>query len=492
MKHINCCILIIDFGSQYTQLLLRRIRELGVYSKLCDWRINKSQLCKLNPSGIIFSGGPYSVVKKTAPQIPDFIFELGIPILGICYGMQILASQLRGAVQSTNMIGEYGFAQIQVISQNVLIHGIYDHIDTGGKFILDVWMSHGDVVMTVPIGFSVIGITQNNQIAIMAHEINKWYGVQFHPEVTHTKKGTDILRRFVVDICGCMFSWTPKSIVRNIIKNIKETVGSDKVVLAFSGGIDSFVTAILLQRSINDQCVCIFVNNGLLCFDEISRIEEFCKKYGNLNVFYISAEKRFLSALVGIQDPEEKRKIIGKVFIEVFKEQMHNFPCIKWLAQGTIYSDIIESGTVYFNLLNKIKSHHNVGGFPNTINIQLLEPIKYLFKDEVRDIGLNLGLPYDIVYRHPFPGPGMAIRIIGEVKQEYCDILRKADRIFFEELCSENLYNKISQAFVVFLPICSVGIQGDHRVYKRVVALRAIETIDFMTARCTKICHNNY
>lgn len=487
MEHIKYCILVIDFGSQYTQLLLRRIRELGVYSELYDWKIDKSKVCQLNPNGIILSGGPYSVTKKCAPSPPDFIFKLGIPVLGICYGMQIMTTQLQGVVQNINMSGEYGFEQIKILSQNILVRGIYDHIDKDNKCVLDVWMSHGDMVINIPEGFSVIGITKNNHVAIIAHERNRLYGVQFHPEVTHTKKGKDILARFVIDICGCVALWKPVNIIKNIITSIRDTVKSEKVILAFSGGVDSFVTALLLKHAVDDQLVCIFVNNGLLCCDEIERMMQFHKEYSDLNIMCISEEKRFLHALVGIKDPEEKRKAIGKMFIKVFEDYIRNFSNIKWLAQGTIYSDIIESGTMRFNLLNKIKSHHNVGGLPDLMNIKLLEPIKNLFKDEVRNIGLNLGLPYDIVYRYPFPGPGIAIRILGEVKLEYCNILRQADRIFLEELRHEDLYSTINQAFAIFLPIYSVGIQGDNRVYKRVIALRAIETVDFMTARWARL-----
>lgn len=481
------CILVIDFGSQYTRLLLRRIRELGVYSKLSNWNISESQLYQFDPSGIILSGGPYSVNTEHAPCVPEFIFRLGIPVLGICYGMQVMTTQLHGFVESTNTQREYGFSTVQILSKNNLINGIYDRVNNDGRFILDVWMSHGDRITTVPKGFTIIGMTNNNQIAIMSNESNRLYGIQFHPEVTHTKKGKNILERFVMKICGCSALWKPDNIIKNIITNIQKKVKNDKVVLAFSGGIDSFVTAILLQYAISNQFICVFIDNGLLCFNEKKYINEFCKKYCNLKVIFVSEEKLFLKALIGVYDPEEKRKIIGKMFIKAFENQINSLSDVKWLAQGTIYSDVIESGTFLFSVSNKIKSHHNVGGLPKTMRVQLLEPLKNLFKDEVRSIGLNLGLPYNMVYRHPFPGPGIAIRILGEVKSEYCDILRRVDRIFFEELCNEDLYRKLSQAFSVFLPIQSVGIQGDLRVYKWVVALRAIETVDFMTARWAKL-----
>lgn len=481
-------ILIIDFGSQYTQLLLRRIRELGVYSELFPWNISISKIYKFNPNGIIISGGPYSVVEKHAPNISERIFKLGIPVLGICYGMQVMAMQLGGCVQCKIKKREFGNTQITVLSKNLLTNNLYDHVDLSGNLVLDVWMSHDDVVTIVPKGFSIIGVNENYQVAVMANEKCRLYGVQFHPEVTHTKKGKDILERFVMDICLCQSSWNAEDVINDIVMNIRSLIGNDRVALAFSGGIDSLVTALLLQRAIGNQCTCIFIDNGFLQHYLYNQFSNFFSKYCNLNIICISEEQKFFHALVGIVDPEEKRKIIGEIFSEVLEKQISILKNIKWLAQGTIYSDVIESGVSSISYdKNIIKSHHNVGGFPGIINIKLLEPIKYLFKDEVRNIALNLGLPHDIVYRYPFPGPGLAIRILGEVKREYCVILRKADFIFYEELKKENLYNNVSQAFAIFLPIYSVGIQGDRRIYTWVIALRAVETVDFMTARWVRL-----
>lgn len=483
-------ILVIDFGSQYTQLLLRKIRELGVYSELFTWNIDISQIHKFNPNGIILAGGPHSVTERHAPNLLTCIFQLGIPILGICYGMQIMAIQLGGHVRSEIIQREFGGAQITILSKSELIDNIYDRIDINGNMILDVWMSHGDVVTTVPPNFVIVGVTENCQVAMMANEQNNLYGVQFHPEVTHTKKGKDILKRFILDICSCQSCWNSVNITNNIIVNIRSIVGNDRVALAFSGGTDSLVTALLLQRAIGNKCICIFIDNGLLQHYACNQFHDFYSKYCNLNILYVAEEERFFNALVGIVDPEEKRKIIGKIFVEIFEEQITDLEDIKWLAQGTIYSDIIESGFSCVSHKNIIKSHHNVGGFSKIVNVNLLEPIKYLFKDEVRNIALTLGLPMDIVYRYPFPGPGLAIRILGEVKKEYCTILRKADVILYEELKKEHLYSNISQAFSIFLPIYSVGIQGDCRVYKKVIALRAVETVDFMTARWARLSYD--
>lgn len=480
-------ILVIDFGSQYTQLLLRRIRELGVYSELYNWNINECDLFALKPNGIILSGGPNSVTGNEILSIPKCIFQLGIPILGICYGMQIMAALLGGVVKNFDKRGEFGYSSIEIVSSSILINNIFDYMNQYDHAILDVWMSHNDIITTVPNDFKVIGITEYNQVAIIANEKHHWYGVQFHPEVTHTKTGKHILKRFIIDICQCVASWNPINIIDDIVAKINKIVGQDKVILAFSGGIDSVVTALLLQIAIGNRFICIFVDTGLLGCNESNRVQDFYKCNYNLNIVYIAEKQRFLNALIGIQDPEEKRRIIGKTFIEVFEAQIHKFKHIKWLAQGTIYSDVIESGLSDCVSSQVIKSHHNVGGLPNSINIQLLEPIRHLFKDEVRNIGSELGLPQYIIHRYPFPGPGMAIRILGEVKEQYCQILRKVDHIFLEELNRDHFYNQLSQAFAVFLPIHSVGVQGDKRTYKWVIALRAIETVDFMTARWARL-----
>lgn len=478
-------ILVIDFGSQYTQLLLRRIRELGVYSELFSWNISESQISAFNPNGIILSGGPHSVVNLHFPCIPAFVFQLGIPIFGICYGMQIMSQQLGGEVQHLTTQREFGCTQITLITESILTNDMYDYVDSiTGYSVLDVWMSHGDIVTTVPKGFTVIGINKYHQVAVMANEDRRLYGVQFHPEVTHTKQGKNILERFIMCICSCKSSWKIANIIDNIVMDIRVKVGNDKVVLGFSGGIDSLITALLLRRAIGCRFICMFIDNGLLLHREFDRIKDFCNKNYGLDIIYVPKEQLFLDALIGVVDPEEKRRVIGRIFTEVFEEQISNLvPTIKWLVQGTIYSDVIESGVSLFSFKNVIKSHHNVSCFSGIVNVQLLEPIRNLFKDEVRSIGLELGLPHNIVYRYPFPGPGLAIRILGEVRREYCDILRKVDFIFIEELKRDNLYYKISQAFAVFLPIHSVGIQGDQRKYEWVISLRAVETVDFMTAR---------
>ena len=476
-------ILILDFGSQYTQLIARRIRELGVYCEIHRWNLSEEQICKFNPRGIILSGGPDSTTTLNSPRISNYIFISDIPVLGICYGMHVMTVQLGGQVKSSNN-REFGYAQVEIIKKTTLISDIYDdriiHSVTK-KELLDVWMSHGDSVTMLPLNFITIGITKDCPFAIIANIQKNLYGLQFHPEVTHTPHGIIIIKRFIINICKCKPLWIPEKIIESILHNITNKIENNKVILGISGGVDSSVTAMLMHRAIGNHLTCIFIDNGLLRFNEAQQVIDKLSNFG-LNIINVSAKTRFLNSLVGIYDPEKKRKIIGHLFIEIFEEEAVKLTNTKWLAQGTIYPDIIESGGLNIGNTYVIKSHHNVGGIPKNMNLNLIEPLNKLFKDEVRKIGLKLGLPYDMVYRHPFPGPGLAVRILGEVKEEYCNLLRRADAIFIEELCKANLYHKISQAFAVFLPIRSVSIIGDCRHYDWVISLRAIETIDFMTA----------
>ncbi|WMY96690.1 MAG: glutamine-hydrolyzing GMP synthase [Arsenophonus sp.] len=473
-------ILILDFGSQYAKLIVRRVRDIGVYCELYPWHASENQIREFNPNGIILSGGPNSSIKYDSPRASEYVFKSGVPVLGICYGMHIMSVQLGGKVGESSD-REFGYAQVFIEKSCKLLHNIYDRLSKTGTPLLDVWMSHGDTVTVIPHNFKIIGTTNNCQCAIIANDIKKFYGIQFHPEVTHTYQGNAIFQRFILDICKCKRCWIPMMIIDDKIQQLKKKIGSDKVILALSGGVDSSVAAVLLNRAIGKQLICIFVDNGLLRLNEEKQIIKMFKKF-NLNIIKISAEARFLNALSGIHESELKRKIIGRVFIEVFEEEASKQNAVRWLAQGTIYPDLIESAFSKSYKSHLIKSHHNVGGLPKNMQLKLLEPLKYLFKDEVRKLGLELGLPYDILYRHPFPGPGLGVRIIGEVKKVYCDLLRQADAIFIEELYKENLYYKISQAFAVFLPVRSVGVMGDTRTYNWVVSLRAVETIDFMTA----------
>ncbi|WP_074011961.1 glutamine-hydrolyzing GMP synthase [Candidatus Sodalis sp. SoCistrobi] len=474
-------ILILDFGSQYTQLVARRVRELGVYCELWAWDVTEAQIREFNPSGIILSGGPESTTEQDSPRAPDYVFQAGVPVLGVCYGMQTMAMQLGGKVQGSTQ-REFGYAQVKVLTDSLLVRDIQDDIGTGGAPLLDVWMSHGDKVTAIPADFVTVASTETCPFAIMANEEKRFYGVQFHPEVTHTRQGQRMLERFVLDICRCAPLWTPAKIIEDAVARIREQVGNDRVILGLSGGVDSSVTAMLLHRAIGERLTCVFVDNGLLRLNEASQVMDmFGDRYG-LNIIAVPAEDRFLSALAGIDDPETKRKTIGRVFVEVFDEQALSLTDVKWLAQGTIYPDVIESAASATGKAHVIKSHHNVGGLPKEMKMGLVEPLKELFKDEVRKIGLELGLPYDMLYRHPFPGPGLGVRVLGEVKKAYCDLLRRADAIFIEELHKADLYNKVSQAFTVFLPVRSVGVMGDGRKYDWVVSLRAVETIDFMTA----------
>jgi len=475
-------ILILDFGSQFTQLIARRVREYGVYSELHAFDMSAELLREFKPDGIILSGGPETVTDASTPRANDLVFELGVPVLGICYGMQTMAAQLGGKVD-TSSEREFGYAELEVHGHSTLLNNIEDHASKEGLAMLDVWMSHGDKVTALPEGFSVIAKTDNAPFAGMADEKRKFYGLQFHPEVTHTKQGGRIIERFIHDICGCENLWNPDSIVSDAIAQIKNQVGDEEVILGLSGGVDSSVTAVLLQRAIGEKLTCVFVDNGLLRLDEGDQVMTMFAKHMGIKVIRVDAEKRFLDELAGEADPEIKRKIIGKVFIDIFQEEAEKLSNAKWLAQGTIYPDVIESAGAKTGKAHVIKSHHNVGGLPDDMHLKLVEPLQELFKDEVRKIGLELGLPYDMLYRHPFPGPGLGVRILGEVKKEYADLLRKADAIFIEELYANDLYQKVSQAFTVFLPVRSVGVMGDARKYDYVVALRAVETIDFMTAR---------
>jgi GMP synthase (glutamine-hydrolysing) len=474
-------IIIIDFGSQYTQLIARRIREIGVYCEIKPYTASLSKLVAKNPKAFILSGGPSSINCDQAPDITSEIFNLGIPILGICYGMQLMANKLSGAVnQSENC--EFGYAQLQLIQQCKLFDGIEDHIDDNGFFSLDVWMSHGDLVTEIPEGFNTVAITSSCPHAVIANEELKLYGIQFHPEVTHTKQGMRILERFICDIAKCEKLWNPDLITNDIINSIKHQVGDSKVILGLSGGVDSSVVAALLHKAIGDKLTCIFVDNGLLRLHEGDQVMAMFAKNMGINIIKVDASRIFLDKLANITDPEQKRKIIGNTFIEVFEEQATKLDGVEFLAQGTIYPDIIESASTSSSS-HVIKSHHNVGGLPEYMKLKLVEPIKELFKDEVRKIGLNLGIPYEMVYRHPFPGPGLGVRIIGEVTEEKADILRQVDHIYIEELTKAGWYAKTSQAFAVFLPVKSVGVVGDARRHEYVVALRAVETVDFMTAR---------
>ncbi|MDR3441464.1 MAG: glutamine-hydrolyzing GMP synthase [Legionella sp.] len=475
-------LLILDFGSQYTQLIARRVRELGVYCEIHPFNITQDQFKKLNPCGVILSGGPSTVTHHANPRAPEWIFSLGLPVLGVCYGMQTMAVQLGGEVKSST-VREFGYAELKLHGHSQLFSQISDRTTDNGEDLLDVWMSHGDKVTELPEGFKVICETRNAPIAGMADESRHLYGVQFHPEVTHTLQGLRILRRFVVDICKAPTSWTSELIIDEAIHKIREQVGTEKVLLGLSGGVDSSVVAALLHKAIGKQLVCVFVDTGLLRLNEADEVMKMFGQHMGVTIIAVNAEEKFLNALKGVVCPEEKRKIIGRTFIEVFDEESHKITDVSWLAQGTIYPDVIESAATSTNGASVvIKSHHNVGGLPETMKLKLLEPVRELFKDEVRSIGLELGLPYDMVYRHPFPGPGLGVRILAEVKKEYADILRKADAIFIEELRKADLYNKVSQAFAVFLPVKSVGVMGDGRKYDYVICLRAVETIDFMTA----------
>lgn len=473
-------ILILDFGAQYTQLIARRVRELGVYCEILPWDVSDAEVRSFGARGVILSGGPESVTDSVPPKAPSAVFQLQVPVLGICYGMQTMAQQLGGRVAGGGK-REFGYAEVRVGGACALLDALSDR-QTDGHAVLDVWMSHGDRVEALPSGFHGVASTHDAPFAAMADERRRFYGVQFHPEVTHTRQGAAILERFVREICGCEARWTAGNIIDDLIARVQAQVGNEHVLLGLSGGVDSSVVAALLHRAIRKQLTCVFVDHGLLRLGEGDQVMRTFAESLGVRVIRVNAEQRFLQALAGQTDPEAKRKTIGRLFIEVFEEEARKLQDARFLAQGTIYPDVIESAGARTGKAHVIKSHHNVGGLPADLKLKLVEPLRELFKDEVRRIGVELGLPHDMVYRHPFPGPGLAVRILGEVRHEYAELLRRADHIFIEELRRHHLYERTSQAFAVFLPVRSVGVMGDGRRYDYVVALRAVETIDFMTA----------
>lgn len=475
-------ILILDYGSQYTQLIARRVREIGVYCEIFSWDFDAAAKFAENAQGIILSGGPESTTLEDTPYVPDYVLNAKLPVLGICYGMQALAKKMGGKVSESSH-REFGFAQVTVKQTGKFFSSLSDSVDQSQQPLLDVWMSHGDKVTSLPEGFVTLASTDNAEFAAIADENRNLYGLQFHPEVTHTKKGREILAAFLIDICGCDASWTAGNIIEDIISNVQQQVGEEHVILGLSGGVDSSVVAALLHKAIGKQLTCIFVDNGLLRLHEGDQVMETFSQHMGVDVIRVDAEDRFLMALAGIDDPELKRKKIGNLFVEIFEEEAGKIKDARWLAQGTIYPDVIESAAAATGKAHLIKSHHNVGGLPEDMQLSLVEPLRELFKDEVRRLGDELGLPYEMIHRHPFPGPGLGVRILGEVKKEYADLLRLADHIFIEELRRHDLYDQVSQAFTVFLPVKSVGVMGDGRKYQYVVSLRAVETIDFMTAR---------
>jgi len=482
-------ILILDFGSQVTQLIARRIREASVYCEIHPADIGDAFVKDFAPKGIVLSGSHMSAYEESTDRAPAAVFDLGVPVLGICYGMQTMAQQLGGKVEGGHT-REFGYAEVRARGHTRLLEGIEDRRNAEGHGLLNVWMSHGDKVVDVPPGFKVMASTENCPIAGMADEARGYYGVQFHPEVTHTAQGEAILRRFALEICGCRADWVMGDYVGEAVEKIRAQVGREEVILGLSGGVDSSVAAALIQRAIGEQLTCVFVDTGLLRLAEGQQVIDTFQKHMGMKLIAIDATERFMSALKGVSDPEEKRKIIGREFVHVFQEEAAKLPNAKWLAQGTIYPDVIESAGAKTKKATTIKSHHNVGGLPETLHLKLLEPLRDLFKDEVRNLGLALGLPREMIFRHPFPGPGLGVRILGEVKKEHADLLRRADAIFIEELRSSGWYDRTSQAFAVFLPVKSVGVMGDGRTYEWVVALRAVQTTDFMTAHWAHLPHD--
>ena len=487
-------ILILDFGSQYSQLIARRVREAKVYCELHSFDVTDAFVREFKPSGVILSGGPNSVWEGDTPRAPEVIWKLGVPVLGICYGMQTMAAQLGGKV-TAGKVREFGYAEVRARGHSALFKDIQDRASAEGHGLLDVWMSHGDKVDLLPDGFKVIASNASCPIAAMADETRQFYAVQFHPEVTHTPQGKAILERFVLGVCGLTGDWRMPDYVNEAVARIRADVGGEEVILGLSGGVDSSVAAALIHQAIGKQLTCVFVDNGLLRLNEAGQVMETFANNLGVKVIHIDAREQFLRHLKGVTDPEQKRKIIGREFVEVFQVESARLPNAKWLAQGTIYPDVIESASAKSKKAHTIKSHHNVGGLPDTLHLKLLEPLRELFKDEVRDLGLALGLPRDMVFRHPFPGPGLGVRILGEVKADFAELLRRADAIFIEELRAthdsdgKNWYDKTAQAFAVFIPVKSVGVMGDGRTYEYVVSLRAVQTTDFMTAHVAELPH---
>lgn len=479
-------ILILDFGSQVTQLIARRVREAHVYCEVHPNDVSAEFIAQFAPKGIILSGSHMSAYEESNDQVSDAVFKAGVPVLGICYGMQTMAQQLGGRVEGGTK-REFGYAEVRAHNHTKLLEGIEDFKGANGEGMLKVWMSHGDKVAQMPEGFKVMCSTPSCPIAGMADEARGFYAVQFHPEVTHTVKGREILNRFVLNICGCKPDWVMEDYITEAVETIRREVGTDEVILGLSGGVDSSVAAALIHRAIGKQLTCVFVDNGLLRKNEREQVSETFEKNMGLKLIVVDAVDRFMNALAGVTDPEAKRKIIGREFVNVFQDEAAKLTAAKWLAQGTIYPDVIESAAAKTKKAKTIKSHHNVGGLPDTLHLKLLEPLRSLFKDEVRELGVKLGLPAEMVYRHPFPGPGLGVRILGEVKREYADILREADAIFIDELRASGWYDKVSQAFVVFLPVKSVGVMGDGRTYEWVVSLRSVQTSDFMTAKWSEL-----
>ncbi|HEV3008934.1 MAG TPA: glutamine-hydrolyzing GMP synthase [Burkholderiales bacterium] len=481
-------ILILDFGAQYTQLIARRVREAKVYCEIHPWDVDDAFVRRFGAQGIILSGSHLSAYDESTAKAPKAAFDVGVPVLGICYGMQTMAQQLGGRVEA-GAVREFGYAEVRARGHTRLLEGIEDYRTPEGHGMLKVWMSHGDKVAELPPGFKLMASTEACPIAGMADETRHFYGVQFHPEVTHTRQGTKLLQRFVRDICGARGDWQMPEYVSESVRRIRESVGKDEVILGLSGGVDSSVAAALIYKAIGEQLTCVFVDHGLLRLDEAKQVMDTFAKHMHVKVVHVDASKDFLAALKGVSDPEEKRKIIGRLFVEVFQREAGKIKNAKWLAQGTIYPDVIESAGAKTKKATNIKSHHNVGGLPETLHLKLLEPLRELFKDEVRELGLALGLPREMVFRHPFPGPGLGVRILGEIHKPSVELLQRADAIFIDELRKSGWYEKTAQAFAVFLPVRSVGVMGDGRTYENVVALRAVQTSDFMTAEWAPLPH---